>query len=344
MKPKNTQTSQAVIQNVYSKLEAGLHQKKTEHGMALLGDPKQIRSLGLTAQLIADGDFDQHVELLAYQITLRRLGCDSNKGLASMESLFQTQYKNYVQQLDDVPHAAESLVRDIQVALTHLHYLPFMSRADGLYGDVLVSAMKKFQLDHNEKPDGLPKLQVNGIVTADVLAALQAKLIALKKKLDILGFNKATDTSGSKNTLTFPQLVRLFSERDGSTKKTPSTSSSSSLPVIQPQEPAPASPLTDEERNLLDNVGVNKTSDSKKPKERSKPKKEDAIERELLKKLSILSTSVSTEQISSSASPTPEDEEVPGECYVVCERERSKGWISEFDLDLVAEREVMTGT
>jgi hypothetical protein len=170
-------------------------------------------------------DYDSNRVAITYLATLRCLGCtdvsnthnrsnstsgnaNSSKGvndaISRAESVFRRSYKGYTQALtslsqsgspnfnaESIPHAVESIIKDVKMALVHLHYLPFMTKIDGVFTTTLSSSLAKFQTDYNAKWDlekDKPQLIPTGLISPECISALLSRLMELKKKLDVLGF------------------------------------------------------------------------------------------------------------------------------------------------------------
>eukprot|EP00026_Physarum_polycephalum_P000632 Phypoly_transcript_00633.p1 GENE.Phypoly_transcript_00633~~Phypoly_transcript_00633.p1 ORF type:complete len:1393 (+),score=288.25 Phypoly_transcript_00633:103-4281(+) len=366
-------------------------------------------------------DYESNRIAITYLATLRCLGCtgDSSathnrsnstssnalpaskavhEAISRAESIFRRSYKSYTMALsslaqgspnfnaESIPHAVESIIKDVKMALVHLHYLPFMTKIDGVFTTALTSALAKFQADYNAKWDmdkDKHQLIPTGLISPECITALLDRMMELKKKLDVLGFK--TNDNKPQQTMSFPSIVRLFNERAKTDTRTasrrgsipntgvPSTTPPSSTPPSStpssgpnsggeererdPKDKQGAVKITDEDRALLENISTTTShvEMKKKAKER-KNKKEDPIEKELRRKLSLLSNA-SAHQLNPNPTsthtpvPTPAPPPPPppassydsaDDTYVVCERERFARFAQEHGLSL-GETEVLVG-
>ncbi|EGC31545.1 hypothetical protein DICPUDRAFT_156569, partial [Dictyostelium purpureum] len=187
----------------------------TPSGQILLANCGDSSQYGLNLIEIPDGDFDEHIEDIKTNLCLKRLGCTNPKYKVSYMKLADSCVDKF-RKLSGFPKATKSYVNEfvmeIQAALSHLNYLPLLTKIDGMYDQKTINALKAFQVDSNKHREGsgLLLLPTEGYLDQITFDELQEEILKLASKLESLGYTLPDNPT--KNFKEFNVIIKSFQE------------------------------------------------------------------------------------------------------------------------------------
>ncbi|GAM20882.1 hypothetical protein SAMD00019534_040570 [Acytostelium subglobosum LB1] len=204
------------LQSMLSKAPSGsFYTIRTKMGQLVLANSSVSSHFGLNLIPIEKGDFDSHIDTLKLNLSLKRLGCTRPKYQLSTtlldvyeKSRFEALAGTAVTNLMTVT----SFVKEIQAALSHLNYLPLLTKIDGIYDQKTINAVKAFQIDYNKR-NASDILQVEGNIDIPTFKGIVTEIMTLKKKIESLGFK--TPDNPIKNYMEFNELMKNFQDSYG---------------------------------------------------------------------------------------------------------------------------------
>eukprot|EP01133_Synstelium_polycarpum_P011628 gene11628-13578_t len=185
---------------------------RTPLGQLMLAN-SSVSSLNLVK--MPDGDFEKHIDTLKLNLSLKRLGC-----MPPRYQLTTAQHTDADRQLfADLSGATKTnlstvtnFVKEVQAALSHLNYLPLLTKIDGQYDQKTINAVKAFQIDYKKRNSKDPQT-IEGYIDLATFKGIEQEIFQLKKKLESLGFR--TPERPIKNYLEFTQLMKTFQDTYG---------------------------------------------------------------------------------------------------------------------------------
>eukprot|EP01132_Coremiostelium_polycephalum_P001114 gene1114-1419_t len=184
---------------------------RTPLGQLLLANSGTASQYGLNLVSVPDGDFDKHIASLKLNLSLKRLCCTNQSYQLSIQKVSESVERNF-ETLSGYSHTnlttVTHFIKEIQAALSHLNYLPLLTKIDGAYDQRTVNAIKAFQVDYNKKKENI--LPTEGYLDSQTFKGITNEIYLLAKKLESLGF-KIPDKP-VKNYIDFNQLIKEFQD------------------------------------------------------------------------------------------------------------------------------------
>ncbi|EFA75299.1 hypothetical protein PPL_11375 [Heterostelium album PN500] len=220
-----SETNNKQLQNMLSKAPSGsFYTIRTPLGQLVLANSSVSSHFGLNLIPIPNGDFDRHIETLKLNLLLKRLGCTRPKYQLSIQPLINNNNAYEKLRFESLANANQTnlqsvtnFVKEIQAALSHLNYLPLLTKIDGQYDQKLINAVKAFQTDFNKRnnaaKDKDQMLQVEGYIDQNTFKGIVTEIMSLRRKIESLGFK--TPDNPIKNYIDFNELMKSFQDSYG---------------------------------------------------------------------------------------------------------------------------------
>ncbi|EGG19544.1 hypothetical protein DFA_00122 [Cavenderia fasciculata] len=220
------------LSTLFSKPPAGCYPTKTKLGQLIVVNSQMISSGGSGTSLSSSGtglglnfialrsnqlgnDFDRYISSLKINLQLKRLGCMRSKYLLSYLP-FDSDARTTFEQLSGASSTNLSnitlFVKELQAALSHLNYLPLLTRIDGQYDQKTINAVKAFQIDNNRKNGISNSKEVEGYIDQFTFKGIAEDINNLKRKLESLGYKPPNHPI--KDYMSFNELMKNFQQKN----------------------------------------------------------------------------------------------------------------------------------